>query len=328
MRAAARLTTIVLGGVLAGCSPILGIEDPVARGDAGGIDTPILDGSVDGAIDSAIDAPPAGDHLAFNLSDFKLAKQQLVRFHVQLVRAAGGSQDVTSTATYSTDQPTLVSFGAKGTVASSTLSGRATITASFAGATSATVTATVSSVACHLVINEFQTGTATSADDEFVEIYNPCTTMFDVSSYTLNYRAANAIATMPDSHLLIELAGQMLPGDLRVYGGSAYTGANVALWPTGFGMAQRDGAVGLRSGPSDTGAADTGPLVDSVAYGGAVAGNPFIETKAMPAMSNGMSGSRLPFDGRDDDTLGLADGDNSADFAVVPAPTPGALNTP
>ncbi|MEO7730165.1 MAG: hypothetical protein ABIY55_04275, partial [Kofleriaceae bacterium] len=259
--------------------------------------------------------------------DFKLAKQQLVRFHVQLVRAVGGTQDVTSTATYSTDQPTLISFGAKGTV-SGTLSGRATITASLAGATSATVKATVSSFACHPVINEIQTGTVTSADDEFVEIYNPCTTMIDVTNWTLNYRAASAVAALPDSHLLITLAGQMMPGDLRVYSGSAYTGTSLETWPMGFGMAQKDGAVGLRSGPSDTGASDTGPLVDSVAYGAALVGNPFIEIKAMAMMSNGMSGSRLPFDGRDDDPAGAADGDNSADFAVVPTLTPGALNTP
>jgi hypothetical protein len=41
-----------------------------------------------------------------------------------------------------------------------------------------------------------------------------------------------------------------------------------------------------------------------------------------------MSGSRVPFDGKDDDPVGSADGDNSADFVVVGTPTPGALNTP
>lgn len=325
MRAAARLIAIVLGGVLAGCSPILGIEDPVARGDAGSIDTPTpIDGSVDGVtnIDAAIDGPPAVDHLVFNVTDFRLAKQQLVRFHVQLVRAAGGMQDVTSMATYSTDQPTLISFGTKGTLSSSATSGRAAITASFAGATSATVNATVSSFSCHPVINEFQTGTVTSADDEFIEIYNPCTTMINVQDWTLNYRAANAIGGM-DTHELILLAGMMTPGELRVYGGSAYTGTSLDTWPSGFGMAQRDGAIGLRSGPTDT-----GPLVDSVGYGAAMVGNPFIEVKAMATMANGMSGSRLPFDGRDDDPAGAADGDNSADFAVVATLTPGALNTP
>jgi hypothetical protein len=178
------------------------------------------------------------------------------------------------------------------------------------------------------VINEFATGTAINPDDEFVEIYNPCTTTIDVSTWTLNYRAKDAVATLPDNHLLIALGGQMTPGELRVYGGSGYTGAHLDMWPAGFGMAQKDGAIGLRAGPSDTGGSDTGALVDAVAYGAAMPGNPFTESKAMAAMANGMSGSRLPFDGKDDDLTGAADGDNAADFAVVPTQTPGALNTP
>jgi hypothetical protein len=49
--------------------------------------------------------------------------------------------------------------------------------------------------------------------------------------------------------------------------------------------------------------------------------NPFIETKATLMMSNGHSASRLPFDGKDTN-------DNSADFMVIPTPTPRALNAP
>jgi hypothetical protein len=330
VRAAACLIAILLGGVLAGCSPLLGIEDPVARGDAGSIDTPVIDTpDIDGGIDSAIDAmESAVDHLKLGVTDFKLARQQLVRFHVSLVHAAGGTDDVTSTATYTTDQPTLISFGAKGSV-SGTASGVATITVSLAGATPVSVKATVTAFACHPVINEIKTGTATNPDDEFIEIYNPCTAMVDVTGWTLNYRSANAIDAQMDTHLLITLADPMPPGELRVYGGSGFLGPSVASWATGNGMAQKDGAVGLRDGPSAiVGGPAAGALVDSVAYGAALAGNPFIETKAMAQMANGMSGSRLPFDGKDDDPAGAADGDNSADFAVVATPTPGVLNTP
>ncbi len=308
---------MILPGVLAGCSPLLGIEDPKPAGDAGTPDSPVDGAPIDGAL---IDAP-AGDFLQISLGDFKLAKQQVVRFRVQRMLAGGGMADVTDDASYSADS-SAVALGAKGTV-SGVETGNATITVTLAGAASATVRATVSTFTCHPVINEFTTGTALGGgDDELIEIYNPCANAITVTDWTLNYRSANAIGAT-DTHLLVTLDGQLLPGALRVYGGSAYTGQAVARWMTGNGMQQNNGAIGLRSGP-----VDTGPIVDAVGYGTVTPGNPFLETKAMAGMANGMSASRLPYDGKDDDATDAVDGDNSIDFRVVATPTPGALNAP
>jgi len=139
----------------------------------------------------------------------------------------------------------------------------------------------------------------------------------DITNWTLVYRTAGTVAGMPDTNLMMTLAGQMAPGELRLYAGSTYTGTSDGTWPDTNGiMQQMSGAVALRDGPKDMGV-----LIDSVAYGMVADANPFIETKATPMMSNGLSASRLPFDGNDTE-------DNSADFMVISTPTPRALNVP
>src|SRR6184192_296177 len=42
----------------------------------------------------------------------------------------------------------------------------------------------------HVVVNEVQTGSAASASDEFIELYNPCAAAIDLSGSTLVYRSA------------------------------------------------------------------------------------------------------------------------------------------
>jgi len=314
VRAAVCLTSIVL----AGCSPLLGIEDPRARSDDAGPGDAAIDAAVDGTEIDAMPDAPAADFLKISLGDIRIAQQQSVKFRVQLNRAVGGPQDVTTTATF-TSNNAAVALDGKGAL-HGVQAGTATITASLPGATSATMVVTVSSFVCHPVINEFTTGTALGGgDDELIEIYNPCVGTITVTDWTLNYRAKDAVAGA-DTHLLVTLDGMLAAGALRVYGGAMYTGPAVAKWAMGDGMQQNSGAIGLRD--------ETDAPIDSVAYGDVAPTHPFIETAPMAAMANGMSASRLPYDGKDDDATGAIDGDNASDFKVIATPTPGALNTP
>jgi len=308
VRAAACLTLVIAGG----CSPLLGIQDPSSRGDAGGSDTGI-DGSDGGHIDG---------RLELSLGDVKLARDQIVNLHVRLIHSDNTSEDVTDRARLDSSNTASVTAGS-GHI-DGLAPGTATVTATLGDATVATLKATVTAFTCHPVINEFATGSAArGADDEFVEIYNPCAHMVTVEGWTLDYRGPNAGIGALDAHQMITLTGMMMPGDLRLYAGSAYQGTSVAQWASGAGLGQNDGAVGLRSG-----VADLGPIVDSVAYGTVVADNPFLEGNAAAQVANGKSAARLPFDGRDDDATAARDGDNALDFTVVTTPTPNKRNAP
>jgi len=271
-----------------------------------------------------IEDPSAGkptDHLVFSSADFKISQLQTVRLHVQHVHLDGTMEDVTADATYASDNTAVAMLGGPGVVNSGSQAGIATITASLGTTTPAVVKATVTANPCHPVINEIVTGGASGStspgSDEWVELYNPCTNAVDVTNWTLVYRAAGAVSGAMDSNLMMTLTGQMAPGELRLYAGSTYMGTSDGTWPGTSGiMQQMSGAVALRDGPKDLGV-----LVDRVAYGTVDDANPFIETKAAMMMSNGLSASRLPFDGNDT-------GDNSADFMIISTPTPRALNAP
>lgn len=288
---------------LVGCSSLLGIVDP-STGTR-------IDGGVD-----AVDAP-AGDHLLFNVGDFQLAQLQNAQLHVMFVHRDGTMEDVTSTATYSSDNDLLATVSTSGVITSGSQSGNVTITAMLAGAAPAMVRASIKTTLCHPVINELQTASSASPADEWVEIYNPCTMTMSVDGWTLNYRGANVVAAMPDSTFMIMLAGDMMPGDIRLYVGLGYVGPNDGVFantnPNGL-MGVASGAVGLRMG-----AMSVGMIVDSVGYGSVASGNPFLESTAAPAMAANVSASRLPFDGKDDN-----DGIN--DFKTTTTPTPRALN--
>src|SRR5437763_202509 len=130
---------------LAGCSSLLGIENPSPA-------TTKVDGGVD-----AVDASTV-DHLRFDVGDFQLAMQQSARVHVTFVHGDGTLEDVTATATYSSDNETIVKTGQGVIFSADTQTGSATITASHAGAASATVKVTVNATMCHPVINELATG--------------------------------------------------------------------------------------------------------------------------------------------------------------------------
>lgn len=270
-------------------------------------------GAIAGTLDVTV-GPAVVDHLALSAGDLTLAQHQRARVKAALVYSDATTFDVTATATWSaTGTSATVTAGV---IDAGATAGATTITASASGA-SASLVATVTTAACHVVINEIQAGGA-SAGDEWVELYNPCTTSFDVSTWTLVYRAASTVSG-GDTNTLQALAGTMAAGDLRLYVGPGYTGAGTpdgTAWGGASGLLQgTNGGIGLRAGPKDT-----GPLVDAVAYGTVTAGHPFLEgTAGAPALANGKSVARGPVDGYDTDH-------NSIDFALVAAPTPRALN--
>jgi hypothetical protein len=185
-----------------------------------------------------------------------------------------------------------------------------TVTLTYDAAAQAILTCAASTAATGLRINEFSTGTAASATDEFVELVNAGSSAAAIGGFKLAYRSSAgtsdvALATIPDGTTLAA-------GDFYLFGGSGYAGAKPANQSFAAALAASAGGIGLRDASAN--------LVDSVGYGTAT--NAFVETHAAPAPPAtavpGSSDIRLP-DGADTD-------DNAADFSVTSAPTPGAPN--
>ena len=134
-----------------------------------------------------------------------LALQQRVHLRAFVVFSDGTAIAATGTAWSITGGATVTATG----TLDATTPGTATVTAMANGFT-AQVAATIGAGTCHLVINEVQAG-GTSAADEWVEIYNPCTIAIDATSYTLDYRAARR--TRPDGLEPTAAVGTLAPGD-------------------------------------------------------------------------------------------------------------------
>jgi hypothetical protein len=174
----------------------------------------------------------------------------------------------------------------------------------------AVFTCTVSTTDSTVRVNELSTGTAGSATDEFVELFNAGASPADLSGFKLVYRSGAGtsdvgLAAIPEGTTLAPAAFYFL-------GGSGYAGAKTPDQTFSAGLAAAAGGIGLRD--------NAGKLVDSVGYGTAT--NVLIETRPAPAAHStappGSSDIRLP-DGHDTN-------DNGADFTITAAPTPGAAN--
>jgi hypothetical protein len=124
--------------------------------------------------------PAVPDHLVFGIGDFRIAQLQRARIHAFAVLTDGTMQDATANATYGTDTPAVAVVSAPGQVVGGSQAGTAPSSASLGAARAGTVTVTVAPKACRPVINEFQTGSAASGSDEWIELLNPCTTAIDI----------------------------------------------------------------------------------------------------------------------------------------------------
>jgi len=157
----------------------------------------------------------------------------------------------------------------------------------------------------HVVINEVQAGSAASASDEFIELFNPCATSIDLTGSTLVYRSAAGVSDV----VVIALTKPIAAGGYYLVTGPTFPDAGAPDQSYGAGkLAAAGGGIGLRDGAQ--------LLVDSVGYGTAT--NAFVEGAAAPAPPNGQSIARKP--------NGTDSNHNDVDFAVAVTPTPRAAN--
>jgi hypothetical protein len=164
-------------------------------------------------------------------------------------------------------------------------------------------------------VNEVMTGTSSAGTAEFVELYNPCAAAVDVSNWKLVYRAATNVAAAGagDSSTLFTFAASTSIGShqFRVYGGAGFGGTKDGALSAS--MKDGEGAVGLRDA--------SGNLVDSVGYGTVDPTSAFIRGTAAAAPPVTAAGSSI---GRQPD--GTDTGNNSVDFKISTAISPGAAN--
>ncbi|HEX3509311.1 MAG TPA: lamin tail domain-containing protein [Candidatus Dormibacteraeota bacterium] len=160
-----------------------------------------------------------------------------------------------------------------------------------------------------LVLNEFETRGAGGATDCFVEIFNPTADTAWFAGWKLVFRAATVTT---DTVLATVPAGTTIAGGgYFLFTGTGFSGSvpgGVGHMATGC-FAAAAGGLGLRD--------PDGTLVDSVGYGPGVT-NGFVENTATGAPATSMSDARHP--------NGTDTNNNSADFAVSVAPTPGGPN--
>jgi predicted extracellular nuclease len=157
-------------------------------------------------------------------------------------------------------------------------------------------------------VNEVQTGGSGSLTDEFIELYNPCSSAVDLTGSRLAYRSATN-ATASDTNVIAMLTGMIPAGGYYLVANANYSGsATPDIKPfQSSGLAATGGGVGLRD--------SVGTLIDSVGWGSA--NNPFVETAVVTAPAVSKSAARIP--------NGTDSNNNSADFTVG-TPTPKAAN--
>ncbi|HEY1584182.1 MAG TPA: lamin tail domain-containing protein [Polyangia bacterium] len=156
----------------------------------------------------------------------------------------------------------------------------------------------------HVVVNEVQVGSAASASDEFIELYNPCAVAVELAGSTLVYRAAGGVTDV----IIISLTKPIAAGGYYLVTGPVFGDLGAPDQSYGSGhLAAVGGGVGLRDGAQ--------LLVDSVGYGTAT--NAFIEGAVAPSPPNGQSLARKP--------NGADTNHNEVDF-VASTPTPRAAN--
>jgi hypothetical protein len=210
-------------------------------------------------------------------------------------------------------------------------------------------------VSAPVEINEVQTGTTTTPNQQFVELYNPGTTPADVSGWQLEYTSASAGRGTPVITTLATFPSgtSIAPGGYYLIGGAGYVSAGTQ--PADNQSFTQTSATQLSLTGGGIAIADsTGFVVDSLGYGVNVNGgyaisayqrasNEFVES--CPAQTYGVvptvtdttltalfptsdtNASSIP----DGDSLvrlpdGASTGSSCNDFAVTSTPTPGASN--
>lgn len=160
---------------------------------------------------------------------------------------------------------------------------------------------------CYPVVNEVQVAGASGSADEFVELFNPCSSDISLAGWLLIYRSAAGTA---DVQLADLGALTIRKGQYLVFAGNSWdAGVADGHLPrtTNGSLAATAGLVALQSPTA---------YVDAVGYGAAttalVEGSP-----ANPAPGSGQSLIRVP--------NGCDTNQNSVDFSVA-TPSPGRAN--
>jgi len=167
-------------------------------------------------------------------------------------------------------------------------------------------------VTTHLVISEVQIAGSGGINEDFVEIYNPTESTYDLNGHRLVKRTA---AGTSDSSIKAWSSETLIPAHgYYLWANSTWTPSVTADATTAATLAA-DNGVALRQGVEDTGA-----IIDSVAWGTVT--NAFVETS--PFATNPEAGTSIERVG--DDT-----NNNSVNFVVQQSPNPqnlGAAPTP
>ncbi|MEK7612074.1 MAG: lamin tail domain-containing protein [Patescibacteria group bacterium] len=171
----------------------------------------------------------------------------------------------------------------------------------------------------HIVISEFQTsGGAGQTTDDFIELYNPLSTPFNLKGHRLVKRSANATK---DTSIKSWTADTFIPAHgFYLWANSEFTSLGTVPDTTTTASIADDNGIALREGP-----ADTGTIVDSIAWG--TASNGFGEGVLLPNANPNESFERKAWDVACIDPAGEKGNgcdteDNTNDFMVVTVPNP------
>jgi hypothetical protein len=259
-------------------------------------------------------------------------------------------------ATFSVSAPTADTSGTvTATASSGGNAGHLTRGAGEGSAVVANVSDPVRVVPARVEINELQTGTSTTPNQQFVELYNAGAAAANVSGWQLQYTSAAAgrsgttvttLATLPSGT-------SIAPGGYYLIGGAGYASAGTSP-PDNQSFTQASTTELSRTGGGVAIADSSGFVVDSLGYGVSTnsgyalsafqrASNTFIES--CPAQSYGVvptvtdttltalfpTSSTNPPSIPDGDSLvrlpdGASTGSNCSDFSVTAKPSPGTAN--
>jgi hypothetical protein len=223
------------------------------------------------------------------------------------------------------------------------------------GATAPTqsVSDAVTVVPAPVVINEVQTGTSTTPNQQFVELYNASASPVDISGWQLQYEGSSAPKSGVATLLATIPQGTSIAGNgYYLIGGSGYVSGGTQP-PENLGFTQTSktqlSAVGGGVGLADS----TGFVVDGVGWGVAendgfapsafqrnsdafvescpAQANGVVPTVNTPVLSSLISATTPPSIPAGDSIVRLPDGSdtgsNCDDFSVTSAPSPGSTNS-
>jgi hypothetical protein len=168
-------------------------------------------------------------------------------------------------------------------------------------------------VSTTLVISQFQVAGGTAAD-EFVELHNVSNTQIDLNGHRLVYRSASGTSDVAITNwitsTIIPAGGYYLIAHAAGYDDSAIPADRTFNLGATGSFAAAGGGFAIRIGDTNS-----GPIVDSVAYGTASATHAFVETAVTTAPAANTSKARA--------TNGCQDTDkNNEDFVTVNPSTP------